>query len=67
MMPPWDGGTEVCSNGQGHMTNMATLAIYGKKLKKSSSPEPIGRRSLKLVCSIRYSSSTKFVQMMTLG
>ena len=25
--PPWDGGTEVCSNGPGHMT------IYGKNLK----------------------------------
>ena len=35
MMPPWDGGTKVCcSNGSGHMTNMAAMAIYGKKLKK---------------------------------
>ena len=25
----------------GHMTNMAAMLIYGKKLKKSSSPEPI--------------------------
>ena len=24
-----------------HMTNMATLPIYGKNIKKSSSPEPI--------------------------
>ena len=29
---------EVC-----HMTNMAAMPIYGKKLKKSSSPEPIDR------------------------
>ena len=43
MMLPWDGGTEVCSNGSGHMTNMAAMAIYGKKLKESSSPEPIGQ------------------------
>ena len=31
--PPWDGGTKVCSNGPGHMTKMATMAIYGKNLK----------------------------------
>ena len=36
----WDGGTKVCSNGPGHMTKMATMPIYGKNLKKSSSPEP---------------------------
>ena len=27
---PWDGGTKVCSNGPGHMTNMAVMPIYGK-------------------------------------
>ena len=32
-------GTKVCSNGPGHMTKMATMPIYGKNLKKSSSPE----------------------------
>ena len=26
MEPPWDGG----KNGSGHMTNMATMPIYGK-------------------------------------
>ena len=40
--PPWDRGTKVCSNGPGHMTNMAAMPIYGKNLKKSSSPEPKG-------------------------
>ena len=29
----WDGGTQVCSNGLGHMTKMAAMAIYGKNLK----------------------------------
>ena len=24
MEPPWDGGMKNCSNGPGHMTNMAT-------------------------------------------
>ena len=42
MEPPWDGGTEVCSNGRGHLTKMAAMPIYGKKLKKSSL-EPKGR------------------------
>ena len=30
----WVGGTNVSSNGPGHMTKMATMPIYGKKLKK---------------------------------
>ena len=38
--PPWEGGTKVCINGHGHMTKMAAMPIYGKNLKKSSSPEP---------------------------
>ena len=36
-------GTKVPSNGQGHMAKMAAMPIYGKNLKKSSSPEPKGR------------------------
>ena len=35
MEPPWDGGTKVCSNGAGHMTEMAAMPIYGKNLKKN--------------------------------
>ena len=38
-----------------------------KNLKKSSSLEPKGRWLWNLVCSIGCSSTTKFVQMMTLG
>ena len=33
---PKEGGTKVCINGPGHMTKVATMPIYGKKLKKSS-------------------------------
>ena len=33
----------VCSNGPGHMTKMAEMPIYGKKLKMISSPEPKGK------------------------
>ena len=64
---PWDGATKVWSNGLGHMNKMAAMPIYSKNLKKSSSLEPKSRWPRKLVCSIRYSSTTKFVQMMTLG
>ena len=31
------------TNELGHMTNMATMPIYGKNLKKSTSPEAIDR------------------------
>ena len=31
----------IYTNEVGHMTNMAAIPIYGKNLKKSSSPEPI--------------------------
>ena len=41
ILPPGVGGTKSCSNGPGHMTKMAAMPIYGKNLKKSSSPEPI--------------------------
>ena len=38
--PPWEGGTKVYRNGPGHLTKIAAMPIYGKKFKKSSSPEP---------------------------
>ena len=50
--PPWEGGTKVCINGPGHMTKMAAMPIYGKNLKKSTSPEQAGRYPRNLVCSI---------------
>ena len=34
---------KIYINDLDHMTNMATMPIYGKNLKKSSSPEPIDR------------------------
>ena len=49
------------------MTEVAATPVYGKNLKKSSSPEPNGRWPWNLVCSIRCLSTTKFVQMMSLG
>ena len=32
---------KIYTNKLGHMTNMDAMPIYGKNLKKSSSPEPI--------------------------
>ena len=43
VQPPGPLGKKSCSNGLGHMTNMAAMPIYDKNLKKSSSPEPIDR------------------------
>ena len=34
-------GIKIYTNELGHMTNMAAMPIYGKNLKKSSSPESI--------------------------
>ena len=65
--PQWDQKMKVYSNGPGHMTNIATMPIYGKNLKKSSALEPKGQCLWKLVCGIGYSSTTMYVQMMTLG
>ena len=34
---------KINTNELGHMIKMAAMPIYGKNLKKSSSPEPIDR------------------------
>ena len=34
MEPPWDRRMKDCSKGPGHMTNMASIPIYGKNFKK---------------------------------
>ena len=47
------------------MTKVAAMPIYNKNFKKSSSPELIDRWPWNLVCSIRYLSTTKNIQMMT--
>ena len=50
--PPWGGGTKFYINDPGHMTKMAAMLKNAQNLKKSSSPEPAGRFSRNLVCSI---------------
>ena len=54
-------GNESYVNGPGHMTKMAAMPIYGKNFWKSSSPELEVLWSWNLACSIRDSSSTKFI------
>ena len=39
--PPWEGGTKGDIKSPG-LAKMAAMPIYGKNLKKSSSPEPVG-------------------------
>ena len=58
---------KIYTNELGLMTTMAAMPIYGKYLKKSSSAEEINQWSWNLVCSIVYWSTTKVVQIMTLG
>ena len=36
-------GMKIYTIELSHMTNMAAMPIYGKNIKKSSSPEPIDR------------------------
>ena len=61
--PRWE--SKVCSNGLGHMINMATMPIYGKTLNIfSGTKRPM---TLKVGSSIGFSSTTKFVQVMTMG
>ena len=45
----------------------AHMKIYGKNLKKSSFPESKDQWPWNLVCSIVYGSTTKVIQIMTLG
>ena len=54
---------KIYTNVLGHMTNMAAMPIYGKNLKKSSSPEPIDRWPWNLVCSIMYGSTNKVFKL----
>ena len=66
--PPWDGETKAFVQ-----MVLVTLPVWppcpicGKNLKNYSSLEPKSWWPWKLVKSIGYSSTTKIVQMMTLG
>ena len=55
--PSWEGGTEVCINGPGHMTKMAAMPIYGKNLKKSCMYTTLGQgQEIALTFNTRISS-----------
>ena len=57
---------KIFTNELGRMTNMATTPVYGKNIKKTSSPEPVDQWPLNFACSIGYPSIGKIIQMMTL-
>ena len=42
MQPPSKGGKKIYIFCPDHRTKMGTMTIYGRNLKKSSSPEPLG-------------------------
>ena len=50
----------------GHKTKMAVMLVYGIIPLKPSSPKPEERLQGNLVCSIRDSSPSQFVQVITL-
>ena len=59
----WSTEMKIYTNGLGHMTNMATMPIYGKNPLKSSCPEPVGR----LQCRIGNAGPSQFMKIMTLA
>ena len=56
--PPWDGVMKFCSKGPDHITKMAVMAMCNKNLKNPLSLE---------LSSSGYSSTTKLIQMITMG
>ena len=56
MQLPIKRGKKVYIFGLGHMTKMAARPIYGKRFKKFSSPEPVGRLQ---ICSLRLLNGKK--------
>ena len=58
---------KIYTNELGHMSNMAAMHMYGKNVKKSSSPEATDQWPWSLVYCIVYASTIKVVQIMTLG
>ena len=49
------------------MTKVAAMPNMVKTFKYIFTPEPVDRWPWNLVCSVRYMSTSKFVQMVTLG
>ena len=63
LAPQWDRGTKFCSNGPGHMTQMAGMPISGKDMKKSSSLKLKGRWPWKFVLGIKSNFIRSFFRM----
>ena len=67
MEPPWDDGNENLFKSSGSYSQDVLQAHRWKNLQKSPYSEPRGRWPWTLVYSIGYSSTSNFVQTMTLG
>ena len=68
MTTPYDWSAKTYTNCYGHMTNMATMPIYGKNslyLFFSETKRPLAFKDL--VCSIGDVGPTRFARMMNLG
>ena len=63
--PPLLVGVEFCSNGLGHITNMAAMTLYGKNLNKSSLTN--GLASWYEASGTGVLSRSKIIQIRTLG
>ena len=64
---PYDWLAKTYTNSYGHMTNMATMPIYGQNFLYLFSLKPKGLWLWDLVCIIGDVGPTKFTQMMNLG
>ena len=63
----YDWLAKTYTNCYGHMTNMATMPIYGKHSLYLFSLKPKALWLWDLVCSIGDVGPTRFAQMMNLG
>ena len=66
MKTPYDWLAKTYTNCYGHMTNMATMPIYGKN-SINLSLEPKGHWPWDLVCRIGELGPNRLAQMMNLG
>ena len=68
MVTPYHWLAKTYTNCYGHMTNMATMPIFGKNsLNLFFSLEPKGHSLWDLVCSIGDVGPARFARMMNLG
>ena len=67
MTTPYNWSAKTYTNCYGHITNMATMPIYGKNSLNLTSLEPKGHWLWDLVGRIGDVGHTRLAQMMNLG